>query len=101
MGASFDADAFGKRKLTLNGADYYFRPATIKDEIDYLTPYVRPKLSEIKDSQERINLMIEVIQKYVEGILVEDLYDVTSAQLFAIFYYVLNGIPPENEGKNS
>jgi hypothetical protein len=100
MSVNFDADAFALRKLTLNGAEYHFRPATIKDEFEYLTPVIRPAILEAlqaKDNEKYTALMVEVIKKKIESIPEDDLYDIPISLLSAIFYYVLNGVYPEDE----
>lgn len=97
---AFDADAFAKRKLTIGGADYTFRPASIRDNIDYLQGEIIPKTQAAQDENERAKILMEVIQHYVPDVPEETLWDCSLEKLYAVYYYVINGIPPETSGKN-
>jgi len=100
MSTQFDADAFARHKLVLNGAEYYFRPATIRDQIDYLEAQIVPAITAATDIKERNKILIEVIRKYIPDLSEEALYDVTLEQLWSIYAYVINGIPPLDQEKN-
>ena len=103
---TLDADAFGKRKLILNGAEFHFRPATIRDQLEYLTPNITPRIEKAlseSDTDERYRIMIEVIRRIAPDIPEDELLNCTDFQLNRIYFFVLNGVMPvdeEDEEKN-
>jgi hypothetical protein len=101
MPTTFDADAFAKRKLILNGKEYLFRPATLRDQAEYLTPVIIPKFMEAEDVDGHNNALSEAIKHFIPEISEEELRDVTLPQLWAIYRYVIDGSPPEETEKNS
>ena len=100
MSAHFDADAFSRRRLTFNGAEYTFRPATLRDQFDYLKAEIKPRFDATTSENERNTILIEVIRKFIPEIPEEALWDTTLSTIWGLYYYVVNGIPPEAEGKN-
>jgi hypothetical protein len=100
MSTTFDADAFAMRKLIFGGREYMFKPSTIRDQVDYIESTVAPKFDAAKDTEERNKIVIEVIKHYIPEIDEDALLDVTLPQLWALYRYVVDGVPPEETGKN-
>lgn len=102
MSAHFDVDtdAFALCRLTFGGAEYCFRPATLRDQIEYLDADIRPRFGAANTEGERNKILIEVICKYIQGLSESLLLNATLPQLWAIYRFVVDGTPPEASGKN-
>ena len=98
MSNAFDADAFGLVRITLNGVEYSFRPASVKLYVEYINPVMSPKL-QTAELDEQMNIMIELIRKVCPDIPEEDLRSASRIALPEIFKLALHGA--EEDEKNS
>jgi hypothetical protein len=96
MARYFDADAFGLKKVTFCGADHTFRPATLKDLLDYFQLDIDVRWGAARDDGERLELMIEVIARYLHELTPEAIREnATIEQIAALYDFIRNGLTPE------
>lgn len=101
MSIFFDADTFASRTLRFNGIDYNFRPATIKDHIEYLSTDRAQKFDQAKTVAEKHGVLIETVRHFIPEIPANELEETSFNQMWAIYRFVIDGQPPAETEKNS
>ena len=102
MANKMNLDAFTDCRVTLNGVEHKFRPASLGDLIHYFDGEILPQMREATTQKEIYDIKSSVIKKYIPNLTDEDINSMTPIQFHNLYLYIQNGTPPDEENeKNS
>ena len=101
MAKTFNADSFAQCVFIWDGREYRFRPASVRDLIDYYEGDLRPRLSEAGDDKHEImELYKEAIKRHIAELTDENLDCTPERVVLGLFVFVQHGQTPEDLEKN-
>ncbi|MDR2528679.1 MAG: hypothetical protein LBD04_06650 [Synergistaceae bacterium] len=103
MGKTFNADDFALCAFIWEGREYRFRPASIRDLIDYyegeLFPKIRKAQEEI-DPYKVLSLQKEAIRRHIPELTDEIIDSMPQKAAQGLFAFIQNGNTPDELEKN-
>jgi hypothetical protein len=101
MAKTFNADAFAQCVFVWEGREYRFRPASIRDLIDYYAGDLKPRLEEAGvDPNKVLELQKEAIRRHIPELADEALDGMPERVVLGLFIFVQHGRTPEELEKN-
>ena len=101
MAKMFNADSFAQCVFVWEGREYRFRPASIRDIIDYYEGDLRPRLSEAgAEARKVLELQKEAIKRHIAELTDEVLDCMPERVILGLFIFVQHGQTPEDLEKN-
>ena len=101
MAKTFNADSFAQCVFVWEGREYRFRPAAIRDIVDYYEGDLRPRLNEAgADTHKVLELQKEAIKRHIPDFTDETLDCMPERVLLGLFVFVQHGQTPEDLEKN-
>lgn len=103
MPKTFNADDFAQCVFIWEGREYRFRPASIRELIDYYEGELFPKIRKAQqelDPYRVLALQKEAVRRHIPELTEECVDDMPQKVAQGLFAFIQNGFPPEELEKN-
>jgi hypothetical protein len=101
MAKTFNADSFSQCVFIWEGQEYRFRPASIRDLLDYYEGELKPRLGEAgNDAHKILDIQKEAIKRHIPDLSDEVLDCMPERVVLGLFIFVQHGQTPEDLEKN-